>query len=215
MVYAYELKERGSTRKRAGAHMPIPDASLWQEASKYLEARHLSGSLAAENRWYASRQAGDDAPRIVIPCTNQSGLAYWQARLIDSPDAVERPRYTSPAVPRGDSIVVVWPFRSLVSSVAIVEGAMDALAAAGEGVAGVALMGNHPAPEAFEIICRLFPAERLVVIPDMDSLREAVGWLCALASLGRRAEVILPAPDKDLAAAAPARRALLLRSVTQ
>jgi hypothetical protein len=213
MTYTYELKERDMARGRVGAHMPIPDASLWPEASRYLEARHLSSSLAAANRWYASRRAGDSAPRVVIPCTNQSGLAYWQARLIGTSDAEERPRYTSPAVPRGDSIVVVWPFRSLVTSVVIVEGAMDALAAAGEGVAGVALMGNHPDFGAFETICRFFPSERLVVVPDMDSLREATGWLCALASLGRCTEVILPAPDKDLAAATPARRALLLRSV--
>jgi hypothetical protein len=213
MIYVHDLKERNLTRERVGAHMPIPEASLWPEASKYLEDRHLSASLATANRWYASRRAGDNAPRIVIPCTNQSGLAYWQARLIDSPDAGERPRYTSPAVPRGDSIVVVWPFRSLVTSVVIVEGAMDALAAAGEGAAGVALMGNRPTLEAFETICRFFPSERLVVVPDMDSLREATGWLCALASLGRRTEVIIPAPYKDLAAATPARRALLLRGV--
>jgi hypothetical protein len=213
MTYEYEVKERAYTRLRCGAYMPIPDASLWPEASRYLEDRHLSSSLAVANRWYASRRAGDSAPRVVIPCSNISGLAYWQARLIDSPDGGESPRYTSPSVPRGDSVVIVWPFRSLVKSVVIVEGAMDALAAAGEGAAGVALMGNHPDRRAFETICQFFPHERLVIVPDMDSLTEATGWLCALASLGRRTEVILPTPDKDLAAATPARRALLLRGV--
>ena len=113
----------------------------------YLESRCLSFNLAVENGWYPSTVAGDIWGRIVIPATSKiPGNYYWQARAIQK--GIE-PRYQSPCASRGDAIVVVWPGQRVTRRQVgcVVEGPMDALAAAGVGCVGIALMGVMP-PEA-------------------------------------------------------------------
>ena len=68
----------------------------WDSFHSYLQERGLSSSVAMVNGWYPSLEAGDSEKRIVMPATNSSGMAYWQARAIEKD--VE-PRYQSPPVP--------------------------------------------------------------------------------------------------------------------
>ena len=69
--------------------------------------------------------------------------------------------------------MMVKPFgKKVVPMAVIVEGPMDALAAAGEGYYGFALMGNTPPPEVLNHVIALCTARGIVgavVVPDHDS----------------------------------------------
>lgn len=198
MHYEHERREK-LDRARVAAVMPAPDRSLMVQMDRYLERRGLSPAVAKYNHWYTSRSAGDCQRRIVIPASNQFGLAYWQGRLIIGDADVKR--YTSPPVPRGDSIIVVWPLVPSLPLVVVAEGPMDALRLAEAGTIGIALMGKEPAPEAFEHIAKNFSSSPIVLVPDMDSVEAAGQWMQLLAQYGRESRVLLPSPFNDLAAA--------------
>jgi hypothetical protein len=210
MLYEYEIKEK-LTRPQVPAYMPVPDRSLEPQAQAYLSARGLDASVARHNHWYPSRAAGDCAPRIVMPATNRAMVAYWQARLIAD---CEAKRYTSPPVPRADSIILCWPKRQLRSGVVLVEGPMDALAAASVGSVGVALMGVSPSFNTFEHLAHQFPCNRFIIVPDADALDAGLGWSLSLSILGRQT-TLLPCPVgiKDLAEMSSLKRAAFLEGV--
>lgn len=169
-----------------------------RDARAYLTSRDLSPELATLAGWYPSRHAGDSALRIVIPAPWSDGTPYWQARsIVDAPSI---PRYLSPAAGRGDGVVVVYP-RVLAPDTlyVIAEGPMDALALAGAGCVGIALMGNRPPASVWKRIATLVRGHQVVVLPDADAVHAAGAWASALARFGVTSQLAL-VHEKDFCA---------------
>ena len=193
---------------------PHPEDALLVE--QYLAGRGLSPYLATANGWYPSISV-DQYLRVVIPAqTLRPGHAYWQARALN-PSA--RVRYQSPPGSRGSAVVMVKPFGKRVTPMAvIVEGPMDALAAAGEGYYGFALMGNTPPPEVLDHVIALCAARGIVgavVVPDHDS-SESGPHLAAYFACGGIPTSVIELSEwtesKDLAGASVSERAAVLSS---
>jgi hypothetical protein len=196
-MYQHELDERDWERKaRRPQSAPFPKLyeNRWWDFTNYLMERGLDPVLAKDNKWYPTLDV-DEVPRIVIPATNTTGHGFWQARA-----TVEHPkRYQSPSVSRGDSVVLVWPY-SAPEKVVVVEGPMDALAAAECGVLGVSLMGNTPTPAVLNHVSILLPSLPVLVIGDSDAINEAARLVGALATRGRKVTIrLLPCGVKDIA----------------
>jgi hypothetical protein len=198
MIYHHERGEAAwKTYKGPVPDMPSGRVEPWlvKIFYGYMTARGLDPKLAQENGWYP---ADMDVPRLVIPCTNTMGTPYWQARAMDSTTAL---RYDSPRAPRGDSVVVVWSHNSdLTSRAVIVEGPLDALAAAAFGYLGVAVMGNNPAQEALDNIVRMFGRTHtpFLILPDMDHEEFGATLVAAFASRGVAANMATLRGGKDL-----------------
>src|SRR5207245_2951688 len=141
MEYVHEKREpREQVINREA--MPKRSLDLHREMKTYLQDRYLDFDLAVYNHWYLSHSAGDDHTRIVIPATSMiEDHIYWQARAI-YPHV--KHKYQSPTASRLDALVVVYPPEHEDSGmIVVVEGPMDALAAADVGYTGIALMGNE------------------------------------------------------------------------
>lgn len=143
--------------------------------------------------------------RVVIPCLSTDPRnKFWQARLIYG----HGPRYQSPHASRGDAIVYVRPLSPLRGSV-LVEGPMDALAAAEAGYLGFAWMGMVPS-DAMLALAKLLGTPPWIVVPDAGTEAEAAAvrvW-----HHFSHATLVLPYPFKDLAEAPlEARKELLER----
>lgn len=209
MIYAHEIEER---RARASydpgdREMPVfAGPEYYEEQDEYLRSRGLSPRLARENGWYPSLEAGDSALRIVMPCS-PSALNHWQARAVDP--KVEK-RYQSSHGKRGPAVIVAYPKAIDRLVVVIVEGPMDALAAAGAGVIGIALMGNTPSQEARGYIAETFAGYRALIVPDRDSVPEAARTQWQLASRGLAVTMRAVLPWKDLAEVPREKRAAVL-----
>jgi hypothetical protein len=167
-MYQHEIGEQRPQSRVVRIRYPVEaEGPQFQFAQRrYLEARSLNADLAAENGWYPSLEAGDDILRTVIPATNSADFPYWQARALVQTSAL---RYRSPAIPRHDSIVIVWPKGRKTprpGRAVVVEGPLDALAVAELGLAGVGLMGAQPPEAVYAHIARLFGT--VLVIPDDD-----------------------------------------------
>lgn len=173
--------------------------------STYLASRELSYPLALANGWYPSYDAGDAHLRIVIPAINTRGYVYWQARAV-APE-VEK-RYRSPSYAASDSIIVVWP-GEMARRVVLVEGPMDALAAAEHDAIGLAVMGKAPEPQVYDHILKLFPRHTFIVIPDSDGMRGAGNIVGELSKRGLAVSFRVSGA-KDLAAMSRQRRSQLL-----
>jgi hypothetical protein len=199
MNYAHEIAEHKEKRKPTPARMPTESRSSldWDQMESYLKARELSYKTACHNGWYPSCNAGDGALRIVMPATNSAKIAYWQARAVYK----DMPRYQSPSVPRGDSVIQVWPLsKDYLPFTILCEGPMDALAAASHGIRGIALMGNNPTAETLSMIAALVgPGELVSYFADRDALQEAIKIVGRLQALGIYTTVTDPSPHKDLA----------------
>jgi hypothetical protein len=161
---------------------------------QYLGDRGLSAELAIANGWYQSKSAEDDHVRIVIPCSHSNGRVYWQARAVDP--KVEK-RYQSPPYSAEGAFVLVWP-EAAPRGVVLVEGPMDALAAAECGYAGVAAMGNRPGANLLQNVLNQFPGQPITVVPDTDAIRAGAVTVGRLALLGARARLVFPVGAKDL-----------------
>jgi hypothetical protein len=178
----------------------------------YLSDRGLSFDLARSNGWYASRAANprylvDGIPRVVIPATSHiQGNVYWQGRDMSGRDPK---RYTSPGAPSGDAVVVIWPKERTHRSV-VVEGAMDALAAAEIGYTGVALMGLPTTPEAISLTAYLVRGTMCSLVADSDAIPAMTQILLSLIEKRCSARLLEPSPFKDLAEAPPDDRRLIL-----
>lgn len=214
MRYSHERHERRQPKSAEPARWPTCAPHLWSVFRAYLERRGLSPALAEENGWYPSTGAGDSWPRVVIPAVRRDGVVYWQARAMDDAAAQQKGavnfrRYQSPNISRGDALVVVHPFPTVARIprlCAVVEGPMDALAAAECGVCGVALMGNSPSEEVIDhlrVIIKGF--QKAVVVSDLDAVTEAV-QVCVAIVPYCRAAVSTAYPHKDLASMPPAQR---------
>lgn len=184
--------------------LPTCTQRLWPKFDKYLRGRDLDADLARKNLWFPSRDV-DGYDRLVVPGTaGEPGNLYWQARLLPGQDASGPAprRWESPhGCARGDALCLVWPRenRDRTRS-AIVEGPMDALAAAGEGLVAVALMGVQPAYDVLLLTARLLRGTIPVIVMDQGAEREMAGNYTRLAELGLRGELVSPYPHKDLAA---------------
>jgi len=186
--------------------MPSVNEKLWEDFDQYFIGRGLDPDLAQFNEWYPSTDAGDAAPRVVIPCSNSLGRVYWQARLLPHlvlPDH-EYKRYQSAHTDRAESVVITWPEDRLTPvphGVVLVEGPFDALAASTAGWTGVALMGDKPPPECIEYVVRIFrTSEVWRVVPDRDCPKLGAQVVRALAMLGKKARLVDVRPYKDMAA---------------
>lgn len=186
--------------------LPPPEPALWAQCREYLSGRGLNSVLARMNGWYGARING--VPRLVIPAVSgDAANRYWQARALDD----SKPRYESPhGVSRGDAIGIVWPRRS-ISALAIVEGPLDALAAAGEGVLGLALMGLTPPEPVIRFLQSLvgpLAASRSVLF--MADSTHLAGMAAIARLIGLGGVLVDPYPFKDLAEAPRAERRRLL-----
>lgn len=195
MNYSHERSEpKWKTYNGPLPTLPAPAWWLGDLARDYLFERELNPKVAGVNGWYP---ADMDVPRMVIPCINSAGTVYWQARAMDGRTKL---RYDSPTAPRGDSIVAVHPLGYYKSQAVIVEGPMDALAAAEFGYLGIALMGKNPAAEALELIVTRFGRTHVpfLIIPDKDDEGFGATLVAAFANLGATAAVRLLTHGKDL-----------------
>ena len=167
------------------------DAEDIEDMKTYLFERGLSYELAADNGWYPSWDAGDDYLRIVIPAfSSEVGHAYWQARAINPRAFI---RYQSPKGPRHDACVRVAPStknqlsedggRTWNRVGVVVEGPMDALAAAECGVFSYALMGATPSKIVLDRLVSMLKEDydHLFVMPDRDAVKEGIDILYRLA----------------------------------
>lgn len=172
---------------------PELEDRLWNLMQKYLESRGLSFELAKANGWYPSLDAGDDSPRVVIPCYSSAAEnMYWQGRRMTSLGAL---RYESPhGCNRGDALVRVMP-KGEVKGTVVCEGPMDALAAAEVGYVGLGMMGTHPTPEAVETARRVAAGTPVSVVADEGAL----GAAAALTGHFPGARLVVTYPHKDLA----------------
>lgn len=197
MNYAHERGERrqGRTPTKPVVLPPLSTAH-WPHMRAYLRKRGLSPPLAEVNGWYPTLDRYS-TPRIVIPAQSLLNTwPYYQARAMDD----NPKRYDSPSAPRGDALVVCYPDLKDMDHVVVVEGPMDALAAAECGYVGIALMGNTPSDEVLRHIDDIaLPYAGLTVLSDIDATNEAVEVVHRLWTAGRRATFRPIHGYKDLA----------------
>lgn len=173
MEYAHERGERrqGSKPSKPVVLPPLSTAH-WPQMKAYLRKRGLSPSLAEHNGWYPTVDHYA-TPRIVIPAHSLLNTwPYYQARAMDN----NPKRYDSPSAPRGDALVLCFPNNRLSNEyLVLVEGPMDALAAAECGYTSIALMGNTPGDAVLSHVREVAkPYRGVIVLSDIDATGEAV-----------------------------------------
>ena len=208
-THEWEEKEARPTAPLKPVVLPMECRELWPCMWKYLEDRALDGRIAESNGWYPTMDYQMCA-RVVIPASSLvNSWAYYQARLIVEAHPNVK-RYVSPAAPRGDALAVVFPSSCVLGSI-IVEGPMDALAAAGMGYVGVALMGNKPGES---VLCHIEEIVKVYgdcyVIPDRDAFKEGAEITAKLWARGVRCTLKSIQGAKDLAELSPERRKILI-----
>ena len=189
--------------------MPPYEPRLQRSMEEYLVSRGLSPRIAEDNGWYPTMDY-QLCPRVVIPASSLvNSWPYYQARLIVEAHPNVK-RYVSPAAPRGDALAVVFPSSCALGSI-IVEGPMDALAAAGMGYVGVALMGNKPGEDVLDHIKEIVGVYGdCFVIPDRDAFQEGAELTAKLWTRGVRCTLKSIQDAKDLAELSPERRKILI-----
>src|SRR2546427_2703926 len=171
--------------------LPVLDGTLILAMQAYLEKRSLSYTEAARCGWYPAWARG---PRIIIPCVRMDGLNFWQGRLMDAGhigcDLANLKRWDSPHGPRGDALCYLPTHGS--KTMVIVEGPMDALAAAMTGVSSIATLGiGAPGPvlaHAANIVRSGF-YNQVIIIPDRDEVGAWVRIQTALGTMEVMAEI--------------------------
>lgn len=176
------------------------------DCKAYLRGRSLDYNLAEANGWYPSRETGDFVLRLVIPAkTFAPEHVYWQARAIHAAAL----RYTSPKGPRHDALIYVEadPLGDMARSapsgwVVIVEGPMDALAAAECGYDGISIMGISPSISTLNRVKELVARRPSVVILDSEPEATSQGIFISsfLNASGNRCRNVVLRNVKDLAA---------------
>jgi len=171
---------------------------LLAQQHTYLRSRNLDPSVARFNQWYPTELLG---PRIVIPCTE----GFWQARtMCDHPM-----RYRSAGGSRNKAFCIVWPIHPQPTLTVIVEGPMDALAAAGEGAVGIASLGAGFGDYVIDWVFKNREASNIIIIPDLDNSEFGYDVVCGLTNLGRKVTLKHP-QKKDLAGMTVKQRRVLL-----
>jgi hypothetical protein len=78
-------------------------------------------------------------------------------------------RWQSPHNSRGDAIITAYPTGDVIpEAAAIVEGPLDALAAAETGLFGVALMGVSPPQAAMDLVIKMTKGLDIFLVWDED-----------------------------------------------
>jgi hypothetical protein len=207
MNYTHEKKEG---RKYAGPRPTFPsfETKYLPQMQLYLNSRNLSFQLAIDNGWYPYSADFCRELRMCIPCSNSCNLPYWQGRAIDG----HPKRYDSPSASREDSIVIVWPEDGFgVKGSVIVEGPLDALAAASEGYLGVGLMGNKPNEAVVNFVIESVQHfQPIIIVPDLDTPQMGIDLLHAFRAAALTSSLRLPT-KKDVAEMTRAERKVLLR----
>jgi len=162
----------------------VPD--LFPMQDNYLMGRNLSYAIARYNLWYPTKLPG---PRVVVPCTG----GFWQARTLDEDEL----RYRSSKGSRSQAFCIVWPKKSRPLTI-VVEGPMDALAAAGLGAVGVASLGAHFGEYVVEWVCKNRPSSDILIIPDLDDDEFGYNLMAAFTNKGKQSTLKLPT-RKDFA----------------
>ncbi len=222
--YEHEREERSpmTASKPLCRMLPKLTTGLWPRFDHYLRGRGLDVAIARRNLWFPSYHV-DGYPRVVMPGTSdETGNLYWQARLLDPITLQDVPenahgraprRYESPhGVRRGRSVVAMWPTGANPTRSVVVEGPMDALAAAEMGYYGIALMGVTPGAPILDFVATLVRGTECSVIMDVDQPEAMIDNLKHLVVAGITCRLISPAPWKDLAAASLEGRRLILAS---
>lgn len=196
MEYAHERGERrqGLTPSKPVV-LPPPSTALWPRMEAYLHNRGLSFRLAKINGWYPTLDRYSTA-RIVIPTQSLLNTwPYYQARAMDN----NPKRYDSPSAPRGDALVICYPYISR-DHLVLVEGPMDALAAAECDYTGIALMGNTPSTTVLDHVRNVAALySGIIVLSDVDAVGEAVEIVHQLWTAGCHAVLRTINGYKDLA----------------
>lgn len=198
MLERYKINEVKSDLSAKPEPYPEETPQLIPAMKAYLHGRNLSYTTANENLWYPTQHVKerDPVPRIVIPAINKYHRPYWQGRAMLKHDL----RYRSAKGGRFGSIVVVWPMNWRHKEIVLVEGPMDALAAAGLGYLGVATMGALFASYAVRFIKKVLPLDiAVIVVPDVDAPEFGVQNVGMFSELGRKAVLKMPVGGKDLA----------------
>lgn len=203
------------------SHLPECGQRLWPKFDNYLRGRKLNHALARANNWFPSLHVDGYARAVVTTTSDQPGNLYWQARLIShekasgslqdqrSPAEATPRRWESPhGVSRGNAVCMVWPDQKNGRSV-VVEGPMDALAAADLGFLAVALMGVVPAMEVLDLTYRLLRGTVCLVVPDLGATKPMCQNIIELTARGLKCHLTTH-PFKDLADANPADRKRIL-----
>lgn len=214
-MYWHEHEERKTNVHPMCTTLPA-QSPLQHNMRLYLQARCLSVDIALFNGWYESTDCNDNYKRVVIPAiTHKVGHVYWQARDIFGKAFI---RYQSPKGPRHEALIRITPI-TLPLGIVVVEGPMDALAAAGEGYLAFALMGMVPSDATLfhlALLIQDYEDQKIIVLLDRDSSAAAVKVVTFLASQGYDASMAqMPGPEKDLAECMPATRKRLLRQKFQ
>lgn len=218
MTWSAEAERREYVPDKPYCHsLPVVSQRLWPRFDNYLRERNLDYALARMNYWFPSRTI-DGYDRLVVPgSSDQPGNLYWQARLIQpvtlgNAKPTDPRRWESPhGIARGNSVCLMWPKEPRPERfVAIVEGPMDALAAAGEGFVAIALMGVNPSTEVLCLTAKLFRGTIPLIVMDINAEAAMAENQAKLVKLGLNGKLVSPYPGKDLAALdRPARREVL------
>lgn len=217
MDYDHDRDERiEQWRKNGGSkvlkpycdRLPPKSRWLWGAFSDYLIGRQLSPHIAKANQWYPSDKAGDDQYRIVMPASSdQEGNHFWQARYVGVDPDVKR--YESPYGSTGDAVIVVYPTENAEKyqeESVVVEGPMCALAAAGTGRLGIAMMGADPPEARLDLTFKRVRGTICYVIPDSDKQDLFIHVMSYLANRGVTCRLLDPGPAKDFAEMSPENR---------
>ena len=224
LVMQYDFKEAQNDFDVPPEPYPEETRKLRPAMKAYLHGRDLSYTVAKNNMWYPTDEVreSDPVPRLVIPCVNEHGRPYWQARAMVTHDL----RYRSAKGGRFGSIVVVWPEVSFSRCedisfgndsafvdrpIVLVEGPTDALAAAGAGYLAIATMGAFFSGYALRYINKKTDSScPIIVVPDLDMPQFGPDNVTTLAKAGRTAVMRMPEGAKDLAKMFKAGRKRLL-----
>jgi len=212
----YYLHEGTEQFEKPPVNLVWPEMSTngfdMSEMKEYLSERNLSFELAEANGWYPSRHAGDCFLRIVIPArVMKYKQVYWQARAVSLNAFV---RYRSPKGPREGALIYVSAEPPCehdpepTKRVVVVEGPMDALAAAACGYDAIALMGINPGVLALDHLKRLVRKRDTLVLLDSEpeATKAAYDVCMILASTGTNAMCATLDRKKDLASCSLAYR---------
>ena len=212
----YDFKEAQDDFDVPPEPYPEETRKLRPAMKAYLHGRDLSYTVAKNNMWYPTDEVkeSDPVPRLVIPCVNDHGRPYWQARAMVTHDL----RYRSAKGGRFGSIVVVWPETSSLGGMArcdkpiiLCEGPTDALAAAGAGYLAIATMGALFSKYALRYINKKTDKScPIIVVPDLDMPGFGPDNVATLSKSGRTAVMRMPEGVNDLAKMSKAGRKRLL-----
>ena len=210
-MYTHEWEEREArpTAPLKPVVLPYLEKFLIPAMRGYLQQRNLDRHIAEANGWYPTYDDWGWA-RVVIPASSLVNTwPYFQARLMQEAPGVVK-RYISPPAPRGDALAVVFPSSCVLGSI-IVEGPMDALAAAGMGYVGIGLMGATPNDAVIDHIKEIVGVYGdCFVIPDRDAFQEGAEITAKLWTRGVRCTLKSIQGAKDLAELSPGLRKILI-----